>query len=55
MRVTKTLASFTGYHAGDQVIYTIAYGNNGGKPANNVIITDIMSGDVSLPATTFTI
>jgi hypothetical protein len=26
--VTKTLAPFTGYRAGDQMIYTITYGNS---------------------------
>ena len=28
VRVTKTLAAFTGYNVGDQVIYTITYGNS---------------------------
>jgi hypothetical protein len=26
--ITKTLTSFTGYHAGDQIIYTLTYGNS---------------------------
>lgn len=26
--VTKTLAPFTGYRAGDQIIYTLTYGNS---------------------------
>jgi len=55
IRVTKTLAPFTGFHAGDQVIYTITYGNNGGKTAQNVVITDTMNGNISLPTTNFTI
>jgi hypothetical protein len=28
VRVTKTLAPFTGFNIGDQVIYTITYGNS---------------------------
>ena len=26
--ITKTLAPFTGYNAGDKIIYTITYGNS---------------------------
>ncbi len=55
VRVTKTLAPFTGYHVGDEVRYTIAYGNSGGKVANNVTIVDTMNGQVSLNATNFSI
>ncbi len=55
VRVTKTLAPFTGFHAGDKVVYTITYGNNGGKTAENVVITDSMNGNVSLPTTNFAI
>lgn len=55
VRVTKTLAPFTGYHVGDEVRYTIAYGNSGGKIANNVTIVDTMNGQVSLNATNFSI
>ena len=51
--VTKTLVPFTGYNTGDQIIYTIKYGNNGGQPANNVVINDTMNGQVSLPTTVF--
>jgi hypothetical protein len=28
VRITKTMAPFNGYNAGDQVIYTITYGNS---------------------------
>ena len=43
VRVTKTLAPFTGYRLGDVVSYTITYGNSGGKLANNVTIVDTMN------------
>ncbi len=61
VRVTKTLvAPFTGYAAGDHVSYLITYGNSWGKPAANVIITDIPPITLhipvfTLPTTTFTI
>jgi len=55
VRVTKTLSPFTGYHAGDEVHYTITYGNSGGKVANNVVIVDTMNGAVTLNATNFPI
>lgn len=55
VRVTKTLAPFTGYHLGDVVRYTITYGNSGGKVANNVTLVDTMNGQVSLPVTNFSI
>ena len=55
IRVTKTLAAFTGYNVGDQVIYTITYGNSGGKPANNVVITDLVPAWINIPVSTFTI
>ena len=40
--ITKTLAPFTGFNIGEQVVYTITYGNSGGKSADNVVITDIV-------------
>lgn len=55
MWVTKTLAPFTGYKPGDQAIYTITYGNSGGKTATNVVITDIVPTGITIPTTTFTI
>jgi len=55
VRVNKTLAPFTGYRVGDEVRYTITYGNSGGKTAENVTITDIMDGQVSLNGSNFTI
>lgn len=53
--ITNTLAPFTVYNAGDQVVYTITYGNSGGKPANNVVITDTMTAGITIPTTTFTL
>ncbi|MFA6256223.1 MAG: hypothetical protein WC606_03490 [Candidatus Absconditabacterales bacterium] len=55
VRITKTLAPFTGFKAGDQVRYLITYGNSGGKTADNVIITDIVPVGITLPVTTFTL
>ncbi len=55
VRVNKTLAPFTGYRAGDEVSYTITYGNSGGKTAENVTITDTMNGQVNLNGNNFTI
>ena len=53
--VKKTLAPFTGYRTGDQMIYTITYGNSWGKAAIGVVITDIAPVWIILPATTFNI
>lgn len=53
--VTKTLAPFTGYKPGDQAIYTISYGNSGGKIANNVSISDIVPTGITIPTTSFSL
>lgn len=53
--ITKTQAPFTGYHAGDIIKYTLTYGNNWGKPANNVVITDLVPAGITIPVNTFTI
>ncbi len=53
--VTKTLNAFTGYRAGDKVVYTITYGNSWGKSASNVVITDLVPAWITLPVTSFTI
>jgi len=55
VRVNKTLASFSGYRAGDEVKYTITYGNSGEKTAENVNIVDSMNGQVMLNTTNFPI
>lgn len=53
--ITKTLAPFTGYAAGDHVYYTITYGNSGGKIAENTMITDLAPTNINIPITTFTL
>lgn len=51
--LTKTLAPFSGYLAGDQVVYTITYGNSGGKLASDVAISDLVPANISIPASSF--
>ncbi len=53
--ITKTLAPFVSYKAGDSVVYMITYGNNWGKSANNVTITDIAPTNINLPTTNFSL
>lgn len=55
VRITQTLTPFTGYRQWDEVTYTIAYGNSGGKTADNVHITSSMDGQVTLNASSFPI
>jgi hypothetical protein len=55
LRITKILAPFTGYHQGDEVRYTISYGNSWGKSADNVSIVDTMNGQVTLNTNNFSI
>ncbi|MCX6825123.1 MAG: hypothetical protein NTY80_02755 [candidate division SR1 bacterium] len=55
VRITKTLLPFTGFNAGDQVHYVLTYGNNGGKIANNVVVTDTAPAGIGIPVATFTL
>lgn len=55
VRVTKTLTPFTGFAIGDQVHYTLTYGNNGGKSAANVIVSDIVPANMTIPTSVFNI
>lgn len=51
VRVTKTLAPFTGFQEGDTVVYTISYGNSGGRTATFVNVIDSINDEVSFDET----